>query len=193
MRRPKCLAPKEHSRKDPVTPNVIKCCPESPVIGNMSQAPKRYCSTHSYLEQLLITDYVKKPSPTVPPMKLRRTGESAYEVVDRVPPITIRLPEFEGLFPQIISGLNLYDEDFSDRGYKKRKNVNKFYETTAGTIAAVKPYSIIVNCQELFTSESPTQAFLFLINTFMKESTVKISLKYCGYDRSCDLHPFYKK
>ena len=27
----------------------------------------------------------------------------------------------------------------------------------------------------------------------MKESTDKTSLKYCGYDRSCDLHPFCKK
>jgi hypothetical protein len=40
------------------------------------------------------------------------------------------------------------------------------------------------------TCESPTQAYIFTYTTFGRSVDDLKRLKYLGYDRSCDLHPF---
>jgi hypothetical protein len=47
----------------------------------------------------------------------------------------------------------------------------------------------------MITCESPTQAFLFLVNTFFSGNEMKSDgcLKYCGYDCFCDLHPYLRR
>ena len=45
---------------------------------------------------------------------------------------------------------------------------------------------------EMFTSESYTQVFLFLLRTFCSDVNDFKRLKYLGYDRACGLVPFLK-
>lgn len=44
----------------------------------------------------------------------------------------------------------------------------------------------------MYTCESPTQAYIFIYTTFGRSLADLDRLKYLGYDRSCDLHPFLK-
>ncbi len=77
-------------------------------------------------------------------------------------------------------------------GCRKSVNVKRFYDRTAGILALVRPCGIIVNFSEMYTCESPTQAYIFLYTTFGRSLSDLERLKYLGYDRSCDLHPFLK-
>ena len=84
------------------------------------------------------------------------------------------------------------DDDSLLVGCKKANNVNRFYDRTAGILALVRPCGIIVNFSEMFTCESATQAYVFIFTTFGRSLTDLERLKYLGYDRTCDLHPFLK-
>ncbi len=53
----------------------------------------------------------------------------------------------------------------------------------------VRPCGIVVNFTEMFTCESPTQIYLFLVFTFARGHDFD-RLRYIAYDRACDLHPF---
>ena len=44
----------------------------------------------------------------------------------------------------------------------------------------------------MYTCESPTQCYVFLYTTFGRSLDDLARLKYLGYDRTCDLHPFLK-
>lgn len=77
-------------------------------------------------------------------------------------------------------------------GCKKSTNLNRFYDRTAGILALVRPCGIIANFTEMFTCESPTQAYVFIYTTFGRSLDDLRMLRYLGYDRSCDLHPFLK-
>ena len=74
-------------------------------------------------------------------------------------------------------------------GCPKEKGVTKFYKRTASVLALVRPCGVIVNTSEMYTCESPTQVHLFLVTTFGQGDDIK-RLRYLGYDRACDLHPF---
>ena len=74
-------------------------------------------------------------------------------------------------------------------GCKKARAVNKFHDRTAGILAMVRPCGVIVNACEMYTCESPTQVHIFLIMTFARGRDIE-RLRYIGYDRACDLHPF---
>lgn len=71
-----------------------------------------------------------------------------------------------------------------------QKEVNRYRTQTAGILAAVRPCGVVVSFMEMYTCESPTQAYVFLWLTFEKCLEDLQMLKYCGYDRACDLHPF---
>ena len=100
--------------------------------------------------------------------------------------------------PKLAKDITLEDEislaDLTRCGRKKTKAA-KFYDRTSGIIVAVKPCAIIVGFEEMITSESPTQAFCFLLNTFFDAYDAKkdVNFRYCGYDRACDLHPYLTK
>ena len=74
-------------------------------------------------------------------------------------------------------------------GCRKLKGVNRFHDRTAGVLALVRPCGVIVNTTEMYTCESPTQVYLFLVMTFARKQDI-YRLHYLGYDRACDLHPF---
>ena len=75
-------------------------------------------------------------------------------------------------------------------GCRKYSNVNRFYDRTAGVMALVRPCGIIANFTEMYTCESTTQAYIFIYTTFGRSVSDLERLKFLGYDRSCDLHPF---
>ena len=75
-------------------------------------------------------------------------------------------------------------------GCKRPENRTKFYNTTAGMLALIRPCGIVVAMREMYTCESVTQVFLFLLKTFALNIDSMLRLKYLGYDRVCDLHPF---
>jgi hypothetical protein len=176
VHRPKCAAPKECIRTGPSIPNIINCCPESPVFGNASRKPLKYCVKHSYLEkESTCKNSSEKEEVSVPPLKLRKSNEDDYEIVRTVPPLVIKLPEFKGMDPEIVNTVNLTDMEIrgDKRCNKSQKKEKKLYSKTAGILAAVKPCSIIVNIQEMITAESPTQAFFFLMHTFFQGNELK--------------------
>ena len=82
------------------------------------------------------------------------------------------------------------DSDELITGCRKQSNVNRFFDRTAGVAAAVRPCGIVVNFTEMFTCESPTQMYIFLVFTFGHSRDID-RLKFVAYDRSCDLHPFF--
>lgn len=77
-------------------------------------------------------------------------------------------------------------------GCKNAHNVQRFYNRTAGILAVVRPCGIVVNFTEMFTCESPTQTYIFLYTTFGRSMEDLTRLRYLGYDRTCDLHPFLR-
>ena len=91
-------------------------------------------------------------------------------------------------------GSSLQDNDDESllTACKKKANVNRFYDRTAGIMVLVRPCGIIMNFAEMYTCESPTQCYVFLYTTFGRNLDDLASLKYLGYDRTCDLHPFLK-
>jgi hypothetical protein len=88
----------------------------------------------------------------------------------------------------LIGSLPHSDSDDLFVGCRKSKKVNTFYGRTAGVVAAVRPYGI-VNFSEVFTCESLTEMYVFLMFTFGHGRDID-RLKYVAYDRSCNLQPF---
>lgn len=66
------------------------------------------------------------------------------------------------------------DSDELLSGCRKKCNVNKFIDRVA---AIVRPCGIVVNFSEMFTCESPTQMYVFLIFSFAHGSDIE-RLKY---------------
>ena len=68
-------------------------------------------------------------------------------------------------------------------GCRKKKSVNRFHDRTAGVLALVRPCGVIVNTTEMYTCESPTQVYLFIVMTFTRGQDID-RLRYLGYDRA---------
>lgn len=108
-------------------------------------------------------------------------GNKVCETVD-VP------PEFHSASKE--SGV--VEEDDGNSGCKKKENISLFYETTAGMLALIRPCGIVVSMSEMFTCESLTQVFIFLLKTFCDDVEDFQRVKYVGYDRACGLVPYLK-
>ena len=74
-------------------------------------------------------------------------------------------------------------------GCKKPENRTKYYLTTAGLLALIRSCGIVISMTEMFTCESPTQEFLFLLRTFVHDTDSVLRLRSLGYGRDCDLKP----
>ena len=46
---------------------------------------------------------------------------------------------------------------------ERKKGVHRFHDRTAGILALVRPCGVIVNTAEMYTCESPTQVYLFIV------------------------------
>ena len=144
---------------------MTQCCSRSPVSGGKSLQGSKYCHHHSFLESsedsaVVATTNLPSPHVSNPLLEKSKVGS---------------LPENDSL------------ELFV--GCKKSRQVNKFYDKTAGILSLVRPCGIIINTAEMYTCESPTQAYIFLIMTFARGRDID-RIRYIGYDRACDLHPF---
>ncbi len=164
VNRAMCAAPKSKVAIDRSRINMVQCCPRSPITGGKHQRASKYCQHHDSLSRLPGTQDIVIPYPNLHTPQLDRTA------VGDVPDI---------------------DSDDLLVGCKKSKNVNKFFDRTAGVAAMVRPCGIVVNYTEMFTCESPTQMYLFLVFTFARGRDFD-RLRYVAYDRACDLHPFLK-
>lgn len=78
------------------------------------------------------------------------------------------------------------------RVVKRNKNISLFYETTASILAFIRPCGIVVNMTKMFTCETLTQVFLFILKTFCGNTDDFERLKYLDYDRASGLVPFLK-
>ena len=143
-------------------PEIYKCCPNSPLPGGKSQKPSKFCASH------------QSPS-----------AETTDEV--SVPPEFNTAKSEAGLIPE-----DVCLEQQGSKGCKKKENISLFFQTTAGMLALIRPCGMIVGMTEMFTSESYTQAFLFILRTFCGDLEDFKRLKYLGYDRACGLVPFLK-
>ena len=76
-------------------------------------------------------------------------------------------------------------------GCKSKERVTRYMDRTAGLLTAVRLCGIIVKAQEMYTCESCTQVYAFLLLTFGRTTDDLMRLKFVGYDRACDFHPFF--
>ena len=158
-----CAAPKDRVVAGTTTEtrvlNVIQCCPNTPTLGGRHQQLSRYCSTHMHLESEADENHQALPGPVL-------LLEHDLLQMDSEP-----------VFPD-------NDDDSCLVGCKKKQNIDRFYDRTAGILAAVRPCGIIVNLMEMFTCESPTQVYVFVYTTFGRCLEDLRRLQYLGYDRT---------
>ena len=147
----------------------MQCCPSSPITGGRHQKPSKYCEHHQHLET---------------------EGSDGIDESSLVVRIPLATPNVQSPLTCDAVG-TLPDADSNDLlvGCKKANNVNKFYSTTAGIAAIVRPCGIVVNFTEMYTCESATQMYIFLLMTFGRGRDIE-RLRFLAYDRACDLHPF---
>lgn len=101
-----CAVPKDKVKVPPNCPNVIQCCPNTPVFGGKNKKPSKFCAEHSN--------------------EIRDHG------------FIPRLEQFSNL-PEIVRSGQVEENDDESVlvGCKKRKNIDRFYDRTAGVLAAV--------------------------------------------------------
>ena len=169
VNRTMCAAPKSKVYIDEQKIYMTQCCPRSPASGGKSQQASKYSHMHSFLNDDSTTaDIVHDtnlpvPHPSHPILEKSKVGT---------------LPDND--CPDVLVGC------------KKANAVTKFHDRTAGLLALVRPCGVIVSTCEMYTCESPTQVYLLLILTLARGRDIG-RLKYLGYDRACDLHPFICK
>ena len=165
LRRPICAAKGELEEIGPGLPKVFRCCPNTPILGNQSKKANTFCEEH------MDDSAVGTPNADGGPRE-KPQGKSD----DPLEPEEMEM-----------------DTVGETVGCKKPSNILKFYHTTAGILALIKPCGIVVDACEMYTSESLSQVFIFLLQTFCKPSQGPeyfMRLKYLGYDRACQLHPY---
>ena len=165
LTRTMCSAP-QCKVKIPLTGiSVMSVCPNTPELGGNHRQASKYCSAHSNLKE----------------------APFSSQILDlETDPDNIKLCH---LNPKEVRTEKDWDcQDVGD-GCRKKSNVNHYLDRTAGIAAIVRPCGIIVNVVEMYTYESMTQMYLFLLGTFARGKDIN-HLKYLGYDRACGLEPF---
>ena len=147
--------------------SVMSCCPNTPALGGNKVKGSKYCPSHQNLE-----DTRGDGSP----LDLSHDPDNA---------------RFKAFSANDIHNETDLQASESDVGCRKPGNISKYYDRTAGIAAIVRPCGIVINWTEMYSHESLTQMYLFLIFTFDRGKDVE-RLKYLGYDRACGLHPFIR-
>ena len=175
-----CAAPRERLKLPPGLPNIIQCCHNTPALGGKHSSASKFCKEHQMLQKTTTTN----------------TSTSTTSIASSS---ATHLPTSQtstSFMHQHVSATNLGDLPDNDNSTLLtgcKKQVNKYHNRTAGIFAAVRPCGVVVNFMEMYTCESPTQAYVFLWLTFGRSLEELKCLKYCGYDRACDLHPFVQR
>lgn len=184
MKRAMCGSPKSRVLLGKGMPQIVQCCPHSPVFGGKFKVPSKYCEEHMHLES---EDSVSRNQPKPKKAKLDYESERPPLI------ITINLKEFSvtnTIVEQSTQDLPDNDDFSTMKGCKKPSQIDRFYDRTAGILAMVKPCGMIVNWCEMFTCESASQVFTFILRTVTIQGGEQI--KYLGYDRACELVPFLR-
>ena len=80
----------------------------------------------------------------------------------------------------------------SNEGCKRADNIDRFHSRTAGMFYIFRSCGIRLANFEMFTAESLSQVFVYMIDTF-GESFNPDDLRGIVYDRACDLEPFINR
>jgi len=168
LTRAMCAAPKSKVKCPVNHINLVQCCTQSPITGGRHQQSSKFCVDHSHLATA------------------HDTATAALSLTVRIPRRTIQNPLFN-----LANMGKLPDTDSSElfTGCRKQSRIDQFFDRTAGVAAAVRPCGVVVNFTEMYTCESPTQMYVFLVFTFGHGRDID-RLRYVAYDRACDLHPF---
>ena len=143
VNRSMCAAPRSKVYLDQQKINMMQCCPRSPASGGKSKKVNFATCTVS----LMMTAHLQQPT-----IRTYQCHRHHMPMLDKSNVGT--LPDNESTDVLV--------------GCKKARAVNKFYDRTAGILAMVRPCGVIVNTCEMYTCESPTQVYLFLIMTFAR-------------------------
>ena len=155
LKRPICAAPRCRVKFCKDLPTIVECCTNYPLFGGRHQVASKYCYEH----QDLIDG---------------ATNEVILDEND--------LPELQTLEKAFVGDFPSNIDDSLLVGCKKPENRMKYYLTTAGMLALIRPCGIIVGMTEMYTCKSPTQVFLFLLRTFVRDAHSVLRLRYLGYD-----------
>ena len=130
----------------PGTPNFLRCCINSPVIvGGLHKGKSKFCPEHSYLESEELTNEIEDgsypgPSRKIPKLVLKKKFSS--EVANDVPRLCIKFVEYQ-CFMEDDNFIKSTAEIPSDEEDDVCVNKQKYYETTAGVLCAVRPCGVI--------------------------------------------------
>lgn len=134
-----CAAPKEKLKLPPGLPNIVQCCQNT---GGKHAKASKFCHLHQDLQG-------------------ERSSASSSA--------TTHLSDASQLAMHNLTQSDmghLPDHDAQNLLTGCKKHVNCYHSRTAGILAAVRPCGIVVNFMEMYTCESPTQAYIFLWLTF---------------------------
>ena len=151
-------------------PKVIQCCPNSPITGGKHQKPSKFCRDHCHLDK------------TNGNLKRKQHFDDTE----------ITIADYENMSTRMLqatTNLPTNDDTTVHVGCKKAKDVVRVYNRTAGILAISKPCGIIVDQCEMYTCESPSQVFAFLLRAYDDKWN---HINYVGYDRACEFEPFLK-
>ena len=177
INRPICAAPKSKLTLPDQHICMTSLCSRSPATGGKHVKPSKFCTHHADLDQ----STASTPIPHTPSSSTPQPHSPTSTPTPHTPNPILEKGK--------IGSLPDSDDDSLLVGCRKVKGVTKFYDRIAGILALVRPCGVIVNTVEMYTCESPTQVYLFLIMTFARGQDIQ-RLRYLGYDRACDLHPF---
>ena len=184
LRRPMCKAPKVNVKLKFGMPKIVQCCTNSPIFGGQHQKASQFCEEHNFLEVSNASEFEQQ-------QKRQKTDLECTRSADGLK-ITISLKDFSNCSSSslaITSTQNLPENDNTRimTGCKGKDKVNRFYDRTAGILAMVKPCGIIIDISEMYTCESSSQIFGWLLRILENQQN---NIKYIGYDRSCEFEPF---
>ena len=143
-----CAAPKEMVKCPVNQINLVQCCTRSPITGERHATSSKFCSLHQHLG----SDSSSESQSLIVSILLRIHGVSLTSSTSPGDTHVESLPDADS--HELLTGC------------RKPHKVNKFFDRTAGVVAAVRPCGIVVNCSKMYTCESPTQTYIFLALTF---------------------------
>lgn len=166
-----CAAPRATFCLTKDMAKIVSCCPETPVTGGNHLKSSKFCPQHHHLD----------PSANPQPTKKKRIL------------VTINIPDqkVSTRVAELADSTTVPDnnDESVHVGCKEARNVPRFFNRTAGVMVIVKPCGIMVSAQEMLSCESPSQLFIQLLRLHC-DSPVEV--KYLGYDRACEFHPFLR-
>jgi len=135
-----CAAPKEKRHVSKGEGNFVKCCANTPTLGGKSQKASKFCWEHLHLQENDGEEVDKN----------KESDEAFQEKVVQNEAYVYPIPEHDGL-------------NSEKGGCKSKERINRYMDRTAGLLTAVRPCGIIVKAQEMYTCESCTHIYAFLL------------------------------